>query len=241
MSSSINTLNDSTVNIATSGTTSKGTKIVPKSSTGGSMDKNSFLKILAAQLSNLDPTQNQDSSAYVSQMAQFASVEQMSNLNETMTKSSYEQLVGKGVTMTDTDTSGKAITGVVKAVTTDSNGTTYLGISVDGSSTTTPYKASDIASVIDSSESAISATINTAVNTDFLAASALKGQDVVVSTTDSTDTTKTVDVSGTIKSVYIDNGVVKIKVTTSDGTTQEYPYSSVLKAGDLSSTTTTTA
>jgi flagellar basal-body rod modification protein FlgD len=235
MSSSVNTFNDSKVSVATTGTTSNGTKIV--TSTGGSMDKTAFLKILASELSNLDPTQNQDSSAYVTQMAQFASVEQMSNLNDTMTKSSYDQLVGKGVTMTDTDTSGKAITGVVKAVTTDSNGTTYLGISVDGSSTTTPYKASDIASVIDSSESATSATINTAANTDFLAASALKGQAVVVSTTNTSN--ETVKVSGTIKSVYIDNGVVKIKVTTEDGTTKEYPYSSVIQAGDLSSTTTT--
>ena len=30
-----------------------------------------------------------------------------------------------------------------------------------------------------------------------------------------------------------------IKVTTEDGTTKEYPYSSVIQAGDLSSTTTT--
>ena len=86
MSSSANSLNNTTVNVATSGTTTKGTKIV--TSTGGSMDKTAFLKILASELSNLDPTQNQDSSAYVTQMAQFASVEQMSNLNETMTKSS---------------------------------------------------------------------------------------------------------------------------------------------------------
>ena len=195
------------VSVATTGTTSSGTKIV--TTTGGSMDKNSFLKILASELTNLDPTQNQDSSAYVTQMAQFASIEQMSNLNDTMTKSSYEQLIGKGVTMTDTDTSGADITGVVKTVTTDSSGTTYLGISVDGSSTTTQYNANDIASVVDSSESATSATVNTAVNTDFLAASALKGQDVVVSTTNTSN--ETVKVSGTIKSVCIDNGVVNDK------------------------------
>jgi len=216
MSSSVNALNNSTTSVSTTGTTNNGTKIV--TTAGGSMDKTAFLKILASELSNLDPTQNQDSSVYVTQMAQFASIEQMSNLNDTMTKSSYEQLIGKGVTMTDTDTSGEPITGVVKTVTTDSSGTTYLGISVDGSSTTTPYNANDIASVIDSSESAISANANTAVNTDFLAASALKGQDVVV---------------------CIDNGVVNINVTTEDGTTKEYPYSSVIQAGDLSSTTTT--
>ena len=244
--STTNALNNSKVSVSTTGSTSNGTKIV--TSTGGSMDKTAFLKILASELSNLDPTQDQDSTAYVTQMAQFAGIEQMSNLNDTMTKFSYDQLVGKGVTMSDTDTSGNAITGVVKYVTTDTSGTTYLGISVDGSSTTTTYKASDIASIIDSSESTTSATVSTALNTDFLAASALKGQDVVVSTTDSSNAT--VKVSGTIKSVSIDNGVVKIKVTTSDGTTKEYPYSSVLQAGDLgtsttasttSSTTTTTA
>jgi len=235
MSSSVNALNNSTTSVSTTGTTNNGTKIV--TTAGGSMDKTAFLKILASELSNLDPTQNQDSSVYVTQMAQFASIEQMSNLNDTMTKSSYEQLIGKGVTMTDTDTSGEPITGVVKTVTTDSSGTTYLGISVDGSSTTTPYNANDIASVIDSSESAISANANTAVNTDFLAASALKGQDVVVSTTNTSN--GTVKVSGTIKSVCIDNGVVNINVTTEDGTTKEYPYSSVIQAGDLSSTTTT--
>lgn len=236
MSSSTNALNNSTVSISTTGITSNGTKIVK--STGGSMDKTAFLKILASELSNLDPTQDQDSSAYVTQMAQFASIEQMSNLNSTMTKSSYEQLVGKGVTMTDTDASGNAYTGVVKGATTDSSGTTYLNVLVteNGSNVNKTFAASDISSVIDSSETANSAASSTALNTDFLAASALKGQDVVVSTTDSDN--KKVEVSGTIKRVYIDNGVVKIGVTAEDGTTKEYPYSSVLQAGDLESSTT---
>ena len=79
MSEQVNSLNYTTVNFPTSGTTDRGTKIVPKNQNGGAMDKNAFLKILAAQLSHLDPSQNQDSSAYVSQMAQFASMEQMQN------------------------------------------------------------------------------------------------------------------------------------------------------------------
>ena len=235
--STTNALNNSKVSVSTTGSTSNGTKIV--TSTGGSMDKTAFLKILSAEMANLDPTQNTDSTAYVTQMAQFAQVEQMTNLNDTMMKSSYEQLVGKGVTMTDTDTSGNPITGIVKAVATDSSGTTYLGISVNGSSATTSYKASDVASVLDSSEDTTKATAITALNTSFSAASLLKGSNVVVSTADTKDANKTIKVSGTVKSVYIDNGVVKIKVTTEDGTTKEYPYSSVIQAGDLSSTTTT--
>jgi flagellar basal-body rod modification protein FlgD len=239
MSSTTNTLNESKVSVSTTGSTSNGTKIV--TSSGGEMDKTAFLKILAAELSNLDPTQNQDSTAYVTQMAQFAGVEQMSNLNSTLTKTSYEQLVGKGVVMTDTDSSGNAYTGVVKAVETDSSGNTYLSLLVteNGESSTKTFSADDISSVIDSSESTTSATSTTALNTSFLAASALKGENVTVSTTDSSK--NTVNVSGTIKSVYIDNGVVMIKVTTDDGTTEEYPYSSVVKAGDSDTTSSTTS
>lgn len=239
MSSTTNPFNNSTVSVSTTGSTSSGTKVV--TSSGGTMDKTAFLKILSAELSNLDPTQNQDSTAYVTQMAQFASVEQMSNLNSTLTKSSYEQLVGKGVVMTDTDSSGNAYTGIVKAVTTDSSGSTYLNLSVteNGKTTTKKFNADDISSVIDSSESTTSDTSTTALNTSFLAASALKGENVTVSTTDSSN--NTVEVSGTIKNVYIDNGVVMMKVTTADGTTKEYPYSSVVKAGNSDTTSSTTS
>jgi len=236
MSNSVNVFNDSKVSTSTTGTTNSGNKI--QTAAGGSMDKTAFLKILSAEMANLDPTQNTDSTAYVTQMAQFAQVEQMTNLNDTMMKSSYEQLVGKGVTMTDTDTSGNPITGIVKAVATDSSGTTYLGISVNGSNATTSYKASDVASVIDSSEDTTKATAITALNTSFSAASLLKGSNVVVSTADTKDANKTIKVSGTVKSVYIDNGVVMMKVTTEDGTTEEYPYSSVTSTSDASSTTT---
>ena len=51
--------------------TEKGTRIVKA---GEAMDKNAFLRILAAQLSNQDPTNAQDSTEFVSQMAQFASL-----------------------------------------------------------------------------------------------------------------------------------------------------------------------
>lgn len=233
--STTNAFNNSTTSVSTTGNTSSGNKIV--TTTGGSMDKNAFLKILASEMSNLDPTQNQDSTAYVTQMAQFASMEQMTNLNSTMTQSSYDQLVGKGITVTDTDASGNAYTGIVKSVSTDASGTTYLGVAVtqNGSVVNKSFPASHIASIMDSSDNSTLATMSTDLNTSFLAASALKGQDVVVSTTDSKN--NAVKVSGTIKSVYIDNGVVKIRVTAQDGTTQDYPYSSVLQAGDLQSTT----
>lgn len=239
--SDVNPLDSQTTSTSTSGTTNNGTKIIKQSESGGSMDKDAFLKILCAELKNIDPTQDQDSSQYVTQMAQFSSIEQMDNLNSTLTKSSYQGLIGKGVVMTDTDNNGDNYSGIVKAVYTDSNNNTMLSLDItgsDGTITSKSFNADDIEGVLDSSDETTSAISTAALNSSFLAASALVGKPVTVSTTDSSgNATK---VSGTIKSAYIDNGQVMIKVTTSDGTTKDYAYSSVVKAGDSDSDSTST-
>ncbi len=233
--SSASPLDSQSNSVSSSGSTDNGTKIIKKSEAGGAMDKDAFLKILCAELQNIDPTQNQDSSQYVTQMAQFSSIEQMNNLNTTLTKSSYQGLIGKGVVLSDTDDKGNNYSGIVQAVYTDSNNNTMLSVEVessDGSLTTKNFNADDIQGVVDSGSSQnIESGVNSAVfNSSFLAASALVGKAVTVSTTDSDG--KATEVSGTIKSAYIDNGKVMIKVTTSDGTTKDYEYSSVVKAGD---------
>jgi flagellar basal-body rod modification protein FlgD len=235
---STSSINDLTTSVSTSGTTSSGTTIT--TSSGGSMDKTAFLEILCAELSNLDPTEDTDSTTYVTQMAQFASIEQMTNLNDTMTKFAYEQLVGKGVVLTDIDSSGTAIAGTVDGVQTDSSGDTYLYVTYedDGENASEWFSADDITAITDTSSTTTSAMATTALNTSFMAASSLKGSDVVVSTTDDNDTdddentTEMIEVSGTVTSVYIDNGVVMMKITTEDGTTEEYPYSYVTQTSD---------
>jgi flagellar basal-body rod modification protein FlgD len=50
------------------------------------LGKNEFLKILTAQLANQDPTQPMDSNAFVAQLAQFSSLEQAQNTNDTLTQ-----------------------------------------------------------------------------------------------------------------------------------------------------------
>lgn len=79
----------------------------PLRSTGGTLDKNDFLKLLVTQLQHQDPTNPMDNMQFTQQLAQFASVEQLQNLNSNLTGSERAQqisrlqgLVGKEVSYT---------------------------------------------------------------------------------------------------------------------------------------------
>jgi flagellar basal-body rod modification protein FlgD len=85
------------------------------------LDKNDFLKILITQLSHQDPTQPMDDKAFIAQMAQFSSLEQMTNMSEGMSKvanliakSQAVSLLGSAV---DVSNGGETVSGVVDAVT----------------------------------------------------------------------------------------------------------------------------
>jgi len=88
----------------------------------GALNTQDFLKIMTAQLQNMDPTggNSTDSSEYISQMAQFTMLDQLSNLSESMNNLSVLSqqqisfsLVGKTATVTDGD---QEVTGVVEKV-----------------------------------------------------------------------------------------------------------------------------
>ena len=50
------------------------------------LDKNDFLKILITQLTHQDPTQPMNDKEFVAQMAQFSSLEQITNMSNGLTK-----------------------------------------------------------------------------------------------------------------------------------------------------------
>lgn len=215
-------------------TTSRGTPI-RKSNT--EFDKNSFLKILSAQLSNQDPTQNQDSSAYVSQMAQFASMEQMANLNTTMSDYAHQEMIGKEVILNEKDDSGAYITGTVTKVIRKS-GITYYDVVIDGKEQEIDSK--NVIGATEGNDYNLSANSRTALNSDFIAASSLasKNQNVLVAAED--ENKKIILVKGKVTGAYIDTSttpVVKIKVdvTDADGktSTKTYKYGDIVSAGDL--------
>ena len=85
------------------------------------LDKNDFLKILITQLSHQDPTQPMDDKAFIAQMAQFSSLEQMTNMSDGLAKvaalvakSQAVGLLGNVVELAD---GSQTVTGVVDAVT----------------------------------------------------------------------------------------------------------------------------
>jgi len=106
--------------------TNKGTLIAQ---TGQGMDKNAFLKILSAELANQDPDNAQDSTAYITQMAQFTNIEQMSNLNDNLNFSSAASFIGKVVALNSYDSSGNQYGGTVKGAFKNSDGV-YLNVEV---------------------------------------------------------------------------------------------------------------
>lgn len=127
--------------------TNNGTPIV---NPGEEVDTNMFLKLLVAQMTNQDPfAQDQDPTKYVTQLAQFAQLEQMQKFNaglETVAMISNGLLVNSALTAS-TALMGKeaefysmeegakpddTVKGIVESVYIE-NGSVFLELKVEGS------------------------------------------------------------------------------------------------------------
>ncbi|MCY8199321.1 flagellar hook assembly protein FlgD [Bacillus subtilis] len=102
------------------------------STNNSSLGKDEFLKILMTQVQNQDPLNPVDDKEFISQMATFSSLEQMMNLNTTMTQfvekqdpfTTYLDWMGKEVSWT-ADGGATEKTGTVSSVK-QSKGKYYL-------------------------------------------------------------------------------------------------------------------
>lgn len=63
-----------------------------KNKPSNDLDKDAFLKLLTTQLSNQDPLSPMEDREFIAQLAQFSSLEQMTELNKTMEKSSQSTI-----------------------------------------------------------------------------------------------------------------------------------------------------
>ncbi|MDA8168176.1 MAG: hypothetical protein M0Z59_00580 [Nitrospiraceae bacterium] len=100
----------SSVNSANSSVNSQTASSVVSST--DSLGESDFLRLFTTQLQYQDPMQPMDGSAFTSQLAQFSSLEQLTNLNSGLTKLYSETtangLVGRYVQTTD-GTTGQVI------------------------------------------------------------------------------------------------------------------------------------
>lgn len=128
------------VDTSASGNSQSSTK-----KSGSTLDKEAFLQLLVAQMKYQDPLEPTSNTEYISQLATFSSLEEMQNLNATMTNMQGTNLVGKQVVMSVTsDTTGitTKVSGFVEYVQRE-NGKTYLVINGN------PYNIDDLESVVD--------------------------------------------------------------------------------------------
>jgi len=85
------------------------------------LDKDDFLKILITQLSHQDPTKPMEDKEFIAQMAQFSSLEQMTNMSQSFQQMSSLVNQGQAFSMLGKEVSFLAgdaqISGTVEAVT----------------------------------------------------------------------------------------------------------------------------
>lgn len=83
------------------------------------VSQNTFLTLLITQLQNQDPMNPQDSSQFVSQLASFSSLEQMTQLNTNITSvldNSVTGMIGQTVTVADSTTQSGFVQGTVSGI-----------------------------------------------------------------------------------------------------------------------------
>lgn len=114
----------SVTNTSSTAATNSSTKATAKKD----LDKDAFLKLLVAQLQNQDPTQSQDPNQMVQQMTSYSQLEQMqnmntslsgiSNLNASLFQAQTANLIGKQVRVTSSSLdvkNGAATVGITLA------------------------------------------------------------------------------------------------------------------------------
>jgi flagellar basal-body rod modification protein FlgD len=95
------------------------------SSSSQLVSEQAFLQLLITQLQNQDPLSPADPTQFVSQLASFSSLEQMTQLNTNMTSvldNSVTGLIGQNVTVTDPSSPSGLLTGQVSGIVYYSNG-----------------------------------------------------------------------------------------------------------------------
>jgi len=99
----------------------------------GTLDKDDFLQLLIAKLSNQDPLNPIDDESFVAELAQFSSLEQLSNMNESLTTDiQYNAILSQTISNTmATSLIGRTVRGDSSAVYLESGDTSDIAVNLD--------------------------------------------------------------------------------------------------------------
>ena len=112
--SSITALSNSANTTASTGAAGTATASAPVSLGMGDLNSASFLKLLTVQLQNQDPMKPMDDTQFIAQMAQFSSLQSMTQMQGNEQQIQAASYIGRNVTVNDVN--GKSFTGLVTAV-----------------------------------------------------------------------------------------------------------------------------
>ncbi|MFA9422238.1 MAG: flagellar hook assembly protein FlgD [Sedimentibacter sp.] len=92
---------------STSDIYSTGTSSLNVQSTDESLDMQDFMNLLVAQMTNQDVMNPMDNTEFISQMAQFSSLQAMSELSDISMQGQATSLIGKNVVVASYNSQGK--------------------------------------------------------------------------------------------------------------------------------------
>jgi flagellar basal-body rod modification protein FlgD len=153
ISPTTNAIPSVTTNPVTSQTGTPGTTLAPTGTpgttlapTGPGLGQNDFLTLMMDQLKNQDPTSPSDPTQYLSELAQFTSLQQQNSIaSSTATAaagaSATSALSLLGHTVTYTDSTGTTYTGAVQKVSFSSSGPS---LTVNGTAGVIPSSVTEV-------------------------------------------------------------------------------------------------
>jgi flagellar basal-body rod modification protein FlgD len=98
---------------ATSSTSSTSDKDSPKLGAAAGMGKDDFMQLLIAQLQNQDPMKPMDDKEFITQLAQFSSLEAMDKMTAQMEELTGSQMLVQAATLIGKNVSAKLVSGEV--------------------------------------------------------------------------------------------------------------------------------
>lgn len=158
--------------------------------------KNEFLQLLVAQMANQDPLSPASDNEFIAQMAQFSTLEQMQNLNQSYDVQKAQSLMGEyvvGEIPASQSSNGRpvAVSGLVEAIAIE-KGVVYLKIGAS------KLPLSGVTGVLDTTQ-------YSKATADMLKGAALIGKQVKAKCYNS-DTKETEDITGVVDKVIIKDG-----------------------------------